>query len=849
MESRREFIKKASVLASGAGFLGMLPASIQKAMAINPAEGSTFWDAEHVVILMQENRSFDHCFGTLQGVRGFNDPRAITLPSRNKVWLQQNEKGETFAPFRLNLRDSNATWMSSLPHSWENQVDALNGGKNDKWLHVKQSGHKEYKDMPLTLGYYNREDIPFYYALADAFTVCDQNFCSSLTGTTPNRLYLWTGTIREKQAFDSKANVKNEDVDYGKWAKWKTFPERLEENGISWKIYQNEISLPTGLEGEGDAWLANFTDNPIEWFEQYQVKFSPEYYRYIQEVVKFLPKEIEKLSAEIPTLAAGSEALKKAERALVQKKSYLKIAQEDIINYTPENFEKLSTFQKNIHKKAFTNNRNDPHFHELTSLEYTDNGTARKLEVPKGDVLHQFRQDVANNQLPAVTWLVAPENFSDHPGAPWYGAWYLSETMDILTQNPEVWKKTIFILAYDENDGYFDHIPPFLPPHHQKPDTGKVSAGIDVSVEQVNMAHEKKRDYYKNPEKDTRDGAIGLGFRVPLLIASPWSRGGNVCSEIFDHTSILQFLEKFLSYKTKKNIKEENISEWRRTVCGDLTSVFKPYNGEKIALPTFVAKEPFLESVHKAKFKNVPSNFKALTAEEIKEANTLGNASALMPKQEKGIRKACALPYELYAEAYFSNDKKTFELTLSAENKAFGTKSAGAAFVVYTRYTQNGLDEISTRNYAVKAGDTLKDTWSLADFANKNVQIEVYGPNGFFRSFKLNNVQTNVETALTYQNNQLVKNTFTGNGVLILKNNEVQNLRFVIEDLSYKTGKKIVEVTKGKSVSVALDFSKSHAWYDFAVKIEGNNTFEQRYAGHIEIGKESFTDPAMGQVI
>jgi phospholipase C len=125
----------------------------------------------------------------------------------------------------------------------------------------------------------------------------------------------------------------------------------------------------------------------------------------------------------------------------------------------------------------------------------------------------------------------------------------------------------------------------------------------------------------------------------------------------------------------------------------------------------------------------------------------------------------------------------------------------------------------------------------------------VYGPNGFFRSFKLNNAQTNVETVLIYQNNQLAKNTLTGNGVFILKNNEVQNLRFVIEDLSYKTGKKIVEVAKGKSLTVTLDFSKSHAWYDFAVKIEGNNTFEQRYAGHIETGRESFTDPAMGQVI
>jgi phospholipase C len=120
MDSRRDFIKKASMLAGGMA----LPSSILKAMAINPAVGSTFWDAEHVVILMQENRSFDHSFGTLKGVRGFNDPRAIRLPNNDKVFLQTNSKGETYAPFRLDLKETNATWMSSLPHSWENQVDA-----------------------------------------------------------------------------------------------------------------------------------------------------------------------------------------------------------------------------------------------------------------------------------------------------------------------------------------------------------------------------------------------------------------------------------------------------------------------------------------------------------------------------------------------------------------------------------------------------------------------------------------------------------------------------------------------------------------------------------------------------
>src|SRR5262249_9212178 len=127
MDTRRDFIKKASLLAGGAGLMSALPASVQRALAIDPPPGSTWLDAEHIVILMQENRSFDHCFGTLQGVRGFNDPRAIRLPDNNPVWLQRNAAGETYSPFRLNIKDTKATWVGSLPHSWTNQVDARNG--------------------------------------------------------------------------------------------------------------------------------------------------------------------------------------------------------------------------------------------------------------------------------------------------------------------------------------------------------------------------------------------------------------------------------------------------------------------------------------------------------------------------------------------------------------------------------------------------------------------------------------------------------------------------------------------------------------------------------------------------
>lgn len=612
MESRREFIRKATMLTGAAGMFSTMPPSIQRALAIDPKKGSTYLDAEHVVILMQENRSFDHCYGSLRGVRGFNDPRAIQLPNKNLVWLQTNAFGETYVPFRLNMRESKATWMGSLPHSWTNQVDARNEGKYDQWLIAKQSGNKEHAKMPLTQGFYNREDIPFYYALADAFTVCDQNFCSSLTGTTPNRLYLWTGTIREKPDPKHYANVRNENVTDDAEASWTTFPERLEENNVSWRIYQNELSINTGFQGEEDSWLSNFTDNPIEWFTQYNIRFHTGYQKYLKSRKEELPEEIEQAEAKLKTLPAGKPADLLA-KTLREKKALLQLATEELVRWSPENYEKLSQRSKNLHQKAFTTNVNDPDYRKITTVKYQDGDIEHEAKAPQGDIFHQFRSDVKTGKLPTVSWLVAPENFSDHPTSPWYGAWYVSEVMDILTSDPEVWKKTIFILCYDENDGYFDHVPPFVVPDPYQADTGAVSQGIDCKTEFVTL----EQDMTKKPKNDSRQSPIGLGYRVPLLIASPWNRGGNVCSEVFDHTSILQFLEKFVSHKSGKQIKETNISEWRRTVCGDLTSTFTPYDGQQIPLPTFVERDEFMEGIYNARFKKLPNGYKALSREEI----------------------------------------------------------------------------------------------------------------------------------------------------------------------------------------------------------------------------------------
>src|SRR5690606_27297355 len=132
MDSRRAFIKKSVLLSGAAGFSTLLPASVQKAFAIDPPAGSTYLDAEHVVILMQENRSCDHCCESLRGVWGFNDRRAIALPDKKPVWLQTHAAGETYAPFRLNIKDSKVTWMGDLPHPRPSQVDAHNSGKYDK---------------------------------------------------------------------------------------------------------------------------------------------------------------------------------------------------------------------------------------------------------------------------------------------------------------------------------------------------------------------------------------------------------------------------------------------------------------------------------------------------------------------------------------------------------------------------------------------------------------------------------------------------------------------------------------------------------------------------------------------
>ncbi len=849
MDNRREFLKK-SLLSSGAlGISHFVPASIKKALTIDPAPGSTFVDAEHVVILMQENRSFDHAYGSLKGVRGFNDPRAIDLPNGNPVWCQTDVNGNTFAPFRLDIKDSKITWMGSLPHSRSSQVDALNEGKMDQWLIAKRSGNSLYREMPLTLGHYSREDLPFHYALADAFTVCDHNFCSCITSTTPNRSYFWTGNILSEENGLTKAHIRNDDYKAGKLT-WTTFPELLEKNGIAWKFYQNDLSTGGGYVGEERAWLANFGCNLLEFFEKYNVKFNRRYVENLQKQMNTLPDQIQKLQEKLATTNDTDEKNDKMRADMQKKQSVLDNATQEYAKWNRQSYGQLTSEQKNLYQHAFVTNSGDKHYTELDKLKYNDNGHDREVVIPKGDLLHQFREDVKNGQLPTVSWLAGPQNLSDHPSAPWYGAWYVSEILDILTQNPEVWKKTIFILTYDENDGYFDHVPSFMAPDNLRPETGKCSVGIDTSIEWVRKENELKQGVR---EKEAREAPIGLGFRIPMVIASPWSRGGQVCSQIFDHTSSLQFLETFIEKKYKKNVRLDNISEWRRTVAGNMTSAFQPFDPKDKRLP-FLNRDAFVETIYNAQFKNIPTGYSALSPEDIKLIASRPQLSNKISHQESGISTSTNIPYELYADGALSDDKKTLVLRMKAGNAIFGTDSAGSPFAVYAAVAykdvkQNDFQKGKVWSYAVKAGDTLSDTYEIERFENKQYHIKTVGPNGFLREFAGSSSDKAILVEVEYERAKLNNRKATGNIRLKLKNNTDKDLTFEIVDNAYKNPQLSHTLKASESKDIILNLQKSYHWYDFSVLTQNDSQYWRRYAGHVETDEPSMTDPFMGRMV
>ncbi len=530
-----------------------------------------------------------------------------------------------------------------------------------------------------------------------------------MTSTTPNRSTFWTGTVRDAQRVDSKVYMRNDQLFRGNMT-WKTYPERLHEAGVSWKFYQNDLTFAGGRTAEEEAWLGNFGCNVLECFAAYNVEANPGYAAYAQEKIDALTEQIGK---DEQSLSTENDTVHETRlRARIEdNQQQLERYKALLTNSGETRYKQIPSGQQQLHDAAFVTNRLDPHFHALESLSFNDAGKDLKMNVPKGDLFHQFRKDVDEGKLPTVSWLSAPEKFSDHPTSPWYGAWYVSEVMDILTKNPDVWKKTIFILTYDENDGYFDHAPSFVAADPKRPGTGGASAGIDTGLEYSYAQDELAQGV---SQRDARSGPIGLGYRIPTIVASPWSRGGWVNSQLFDHTSTLMFLEDFMQAKFGKQVKEENISAWRRAICGDLTSCFRPHDASEPKVE-YLDRDKFVVGIEKARFKELPSNYKELSPAEVELINRNPLHSPLTAHQEPGTRPACAIPYELYVDGGVSADGKTFELRMTAAKDIHGSRSSGAPLNVYLRGVK-GTSTPNTPAWSLRPTPSNRETLSASSF-------------------------------------------------------------------------------------------------------------------------------------
>jgi phospholipase C len=731
--NRRKFIK----MSAGAGAaLNLLPPLIRKALAVdayNPSK--SIQDVQHVVILMQENRSFDHYFGTMRGVRGFGDRFPVPLETGKNVFFQSDGKREV-PPYRADKKTMNAALVNGTPHDFPDTQAAWNQGKYGYWPMFK---------TPFSMAYYTREEIPFQYALAESFTVSDAYHCSVATGTDPNRIVFWSGSNFDPEKRAAGINCTDADsepvnlrcwpehaegtdkphlmpepgyVYRGSSLKWDTIPDVLQKAGVSWRIYQDPND---NWDGAMHGCLA---------FESFR------------------------------TAKPGSPIY--------------------------------------------------------------ENGM-------KHWSLADLARQVKDGTLPQVSWILPSQSNSEHPSGPSSpnrGGDFTHQVLTAITSNPDVWSKTVFFLTFDENDGLFDHLPAPAVPSFNVDGTLAGKATMDLAGMYFNndkgttpfpnpfleasmkKGGEVKKRIYQD-KRDTISGNIrpwGMGPRVPMYMISPWSKGGWVDSQVADHTSVGQFLEQ----RFKVNIPA--ISPWHRAVSSDLTSAFDFVNPNDPVFP----KLP-----DTANYADLEASSKLLPKAAAPE-------SPAPLFYEKGTRFSRALPYRLHTHA--ERTQNADEIRLKFEN----TGSAGAVFHVYDF---KHLDRIPKR-YTVEAGKQLADEWDLSK-DNSAYDLEVYGPNGYFRKFSGNRQGSEPEIAVQYDHKK---------GILHL---ELQNpgkapIQVTIQSNAYDHGGPwtLLVPPHGK-VKKEWALANSGNWYDFSVKASVENSFARRLAGRVETGKPGISDPAV----
>ena len=455
----------ATALAGTGQALARANKTLSRAASVRAA-GSDLGAIEHVIFLMQENRSYDHYFGTYPRGRGFDDH-----PDHRLGVFAQSYPGGTslhppkvLLPFRLYApRDE---CIKDLTHNWGPMHQCWNHGRMDSWVKVHTAQNHEGPAGAFTMGYYTRKELPYYYALADNFTLGDNYHCSILGPTHPNRVMQITGTIDPAGQHGGPITDTSVTPDVKWTCDWTTVQELLESKGVSWKVYQPS-------------------------------------------------------NADIATMGAKAT-------------NYAALSGYPI--WDPENYDPNSA------SVMFTSDNPLLYF-----KQYMDPASTLYQKAFKPTYPAQFYTDVQAGTLPSVSWIIPPLGFDEHATAsPDHGMWFVSTVLDLLSSNPDVWSKTVLFVMHDENDGQFDHVKPPTAPQGT-PGEWLTAATISSSTNGIR-------------------GPLGLGIRVPFLVISPFSRGGHIATERFDHTSQLKFLEQ------RFGIQVSNLSAWRRSVVGDLTS-------------------------------------------------------------------------------------------------------------------------------------------------------------------------------------------------------------------------------------------------------------------------------------
>ncbi len=305
-------------------------------------------------------------------------------------------------------------------------------------------------------------------------------------------------------------------------------------------------------------------------------------------------------------------------------------------------------------------------------------------------------------------------------------------------------------------------------------------------------------------------GPYGLGVRVPMIVVSPWSKGGWVCSEVFDHTSLIRFLERRFA-RRNRDLVESNITPWRRTVCGDLTSAFnfRSPNSAPVELPDTSAYEPADRDRH-PDFVPTPPTKQSL------------------PRQERGLRRARAIPYELHVDGSAHVSANEFRLDFKNTGKAgvcFQVRSADAADL--------------PRTYTVESDKKLSGAWDLTDRQGK-YDLSVYGPNGFLRQFRgtvARNPNVDLEVDIRYDSDDLA--------VIVRVANQSRSSVRVSIAAGYGCRSVADTIPRGRALEKRFSLKTSFGWYDFSITARGDDSFLRRFAGHIENGRDSVSDPAL----